>query len=135
MPGRTIKLLCLSVAVGLLSGCLVHIDRYGGGIDRAFTTARAEIDHRLNNPRKAGKKPRSVRIWIFEEGDDAILKVSVPMWMARKAARHALESQEEQDDLATLARYGVSIEDVLSSQRGLLMEVMDDGDRVLIWLD
>ena len=150
---------CRKVAlalVGLLaSGCLIEVQ-----IDKvrdpreAFREARAEA-LRYQGRRGPAQQLRAV---IYDPDDGKLIRVTLPMWLVRKAGRNQdWDWDEEQecrgqsrkaDDRSgrdqrcdsgervehTLRRH-VSLKDIERAGLGILVEVEEDrGERVLVWL-
>ena len=85
-----------------------------------FDQARREAE------KVAGRTGRAsqVNVLVYDPQDQELVRVSVPMWMAKKFDRH-LEVGERRIRLEDLARAGA----------GTFVEVDDDGgEQVLVWL-
>jgi hypothetical protein len=122
---------------GLTSGCLVEIDRVADP-GAAFAQARREAARFQGRPGPA----RQVNVLVYGHDDGQLVRVCVPMWLARRVARHegnldvdlggdrrAEEKAEER------VKRHVRLEDIEKAGLGILVEVEEDaGDRVLVWL-
>ena len=85
-----------------------------------FDVARREAE------KVAGRTGRAsqVNVLVYDPKDEQLIRVSVPMWMAKKFDRH-LEVGERRIRLEDLARAGA----------GTFVEVDEDGgEQVLVWL-
>jgi hypothetical protein len=132
-------LLCVAAVTLSLSqaACLVQITHVSdpGPI---FEAARAEAE------RVAGRKGRAheVNVLVWDPGDRQIVRVSVPMWIARRAARHIDQDRDDADargdhgrDSMENALRRVRLEDIEKAGLGVLVEVAEpDGEQVLVWL-
>ena len=107
---------------GLTSGCLVEIDRVADPGD-AFAQARREAARFQGRPGPA---------------HHVIVRVCVPMWLARKVARNEgnFDADLGGDGRAEeKVKRHVRLEDIEKAGLGILVEVEEDaGDRVLVWL-
>ena len=123
------------LAAGLTAGCLVEINHVADP-GPAFEQARREAARYQGRPGPA----HHVNVLVYDHDDGQLVRVSVPMWLARKAARTALRDKEEMDlDLDGRAerklRRHVRLEDLERAGLGVLVEVEEEGgDLVLVWL-
>jgi hypothetical protein len=130
-------LLCVAVITLSLgqAACLVQMTHVSdpGPI---FDVARAEAE------RLTGQKGRAheVNVLVWEPDERQIVRVSVPMWIARRAARHIdRDDSDTQGDSAhdsvQNALRRVRLEDIDKAGLGVLVEVAEpDGEQVLVWL-
>jgi hypothetical protein len=118
---------------GLTSGCLVEIDRVADP-GAAFAQARREAEHFQGRPGPA----HHVNVLVYAHDDGQLVRVSVPMWLARKVARHEgnFDVDRGGDGRAEeKVKRHVRLEDIEKAGLGILVEVEEDaGDRVLVWL-
>lgn len=126
------------VALGLLgaleAGCIVHVTHVSDP-GSAFLRAREEALRAA--PR--GARATELNVLAWDPGDREMVRVSVPLWLVRKADRHAdwdLDFGDERDRGRWRRRMdGMRWEDIERAGPGILLEVMEDeGDRVLVWL-
>src|SRR5262245_52198430 len=80
--GRALGLL-VAGAAALTAGCLVEIDRVGDPRP-AFAEARREAQRYQGRPGPA----HHVNVLVYDRSDGELVRVSVPMWLVRKVARH-----------------------------------------------
>jgi hypothetical protein len=118
---------------GLTSGCLVEIDRVADpGV--AFAQARREAARFQGRPGPA----HHVNLLVYDRDDGQLVRVCVPMWLARKVARHegGFDADFGGDGRAEQkVKRHVRLEDIEKAGLGILVEVEEDaGDRVLVWL-
>lgn len=136
---RRSTILAPIVAAALSSGCLVEI----GHVDDprpVFREARAEASRYQGRPGPA----RQLNVLVFDPSDNELVRVSVPMWLARKICKKVdLEDDDFRidfdgdrgDRVARRVRRHVRLEELEKAGRGILVEVEEDGgEQVLIWL-
>ena len=132
MGRRLVAVLSLALGAILETGCLVSIDHVSDPT-AAFEAAKREAS------RFAGKKgpAHHVNVLVWDRHDKEMVKVSVPMWLARKFENAHAEWEEDgdHDRVARRVKRHVSLKDLEKAGLGILVEVEEDeGDRVLIWL-
>lgn len=122
----------LVLAAILQGACLVNIEHVDDPTT-AFRTARTEALQYQGRPGPA----RQLNVLVYDPGDRELVRVSVPMWLARKATAHVdWDDMDRQDrDVARRVRRHVRLEDVERAGLGILAEVNEeDGEQVLVWL-
>jgi hypothetical protein len=132
-------MLAAVLAAAAAAGCLVAIDHCTNPA-AAFREARAEAQRVTGRPEKA----KQVNVLVFDPDDEKLIRVSVPMWLARKAydvAEGDGDGFEIGRDERTEARAArqlrrrVSFAELEKAGPGVLVEVEeDDGEQVLVWL-
>ncbi len=122
-----------------LSGC-VGI-RVVGNIhdpDPYFKKAQARIEKIYRNfPHREGR-PHRLHLLVHDSSSDKLIKLSVPTWIVDACLKAGAEATEEKDEFKFERRYKVdwrSIEDLSGVGPGLLVQVEDEQNRVLIWLE
>lgn len=116
----------------LLSGCLVDV-RHVSDPEPEWRKAMAEIDELAARPGPAG----SLQVLVFDPGDQELVRVGIPLWLARKAAgqKHEIDFGDDIDDRVRGRLGKVRLEDLEKAGRGAHVAVRDDdGTRVLVWL-
>lgn len=121
----------------LTAGCFVEV-RHIDDPTPAFARARAEARSAARRPGRADQ----VNVLVYEKDDRQLVKVSLPLWIARKIAKHeGAEIDQGEGDDAVGARvrgrleHRLRFEDLEKAGRGMLLEVDDDdGSQVLVWL-
>lgn len=114
------------------AGCFVDV-RHVEDPGPAFRKARAEAEALAGQTGPA----RSVQVLVYDPGDKELVRVSVPMWIARKIAKEGdWDSDEEGADKVGRALHGrLALRDLERSGLGTLVEVEEeDGEQVLVWL-
>jgi hypothetical protein len=125
------------LAAGLTAGCLVEINHVADPTP-VFEQARREAARFQGRPGPA----RNVNVLVYDHEGGELVRVSVPMWLARKVAHTALRDKDELDlDLGAdgraerKLRRHVRLEDLEKAGLGVLVEVEEEGgDLVLVWL-
>lgn len=130
MAGAAVALL-----TGLTSGCLVEIDKVADP-RASFAEARREAARFQGRPGPA----HQVNVLVYDQSEGQLVRVSVPMWLARKIAHNedGADFDLGGDEGAVAGRkvkQHVRFEDLEKAGLGILLEVEEDGgDRVLVWL-
>jgi hypothetical protein len=134
---RTSRLLAVVILGFLEAACLVQIDQVRDPSPQ-FEAARREA------LRVQGRKgpAHELNVLVYDEGDQKLVRVSVPMWLARKIASHAdkdndgeIDFGKDGDEAERAIRRHVRWKDVEKAGLGILVEVQDDdGAQVLVWL-
>jgi hypothetical protein len=123
----------LGVAI-LTAGCFVevhHVDDPRPAFDHARAEAARVAEH--SGP------AHEVNVLVYEPKDQQLVKVSVPMWIARKIAKHEGGDIDLDDEVGERVQkrleHHLRIEDLEKAGRGTVVEVQDDdGSQVLVWL-
>jgi hypothetical protein len=101
----------------------------------AFRDARAEALRVQGRPGPA----RQLNVLVYDPDDREMVRVRVPMWLARKAAGHVNWDDVDLDgrdrDAARRVTRHLRLEDIERAGLGILAEVEDEGgEQVLVWL-
>jgi hypothetical protein len=118
----------LGVLLGAVvaSGCFVQID-HTANPEKAFSAAREEAQRAQERPGPA----HDVKILVYDPHDEKLVRVSVPVWLARKMSKE----DNDGDPIPESLQGRVHLEDLVKAGRGAIVEVEDDGgERVLVWL-
>jgi len=133
--GRAV-LLAVATAVGFSeTGCLVQITHVSDPAP-LFREARAEAARLAGRPGPA----HELNVLVWNRGDRELVRVSLPMWIVRRAERHVDWNDRDADDNDARDRVRhalrrVRLEDIEKAGLGVLAEVEEDGgDQVLVWL-
>jgi hypothetical protein len=120
----------------LATGCLVDVSHVSDPAP-AFREAREEAES------LAGRRgpARSVQILVYDPADRELVRVSVPMWLARRFEKESNwdeiddESRDGGERALAALRGRVSFKDLERSALGTLIEVEDEGgEQVMVWL-
>jgi hypothetical protein len=133
MGRATGKIKLVLAAAALQAGCLVTVERVPSPAP-AFEKARAEAQAVAGRPGPA----HELNVLVFDPAESELVRVSVPMWMARRFAHEGRAAPGEdpaEDRAARAVTRHVSLKDLERAGLGVLLEVAeDDGEQVLIWL-
>ena len=124
-------------ALGLAeSACLVQITHVADPRP-IFGAARAEADRLTGRPGRA----HELNVLVWNHDDHELVRVSLPMWIVRRAERHidwdddAFDGDRDARDHVREAMRHVRLEDLEKAGLGILAEVEEDGgNQVLVWL-
>jgi len=130
----------LGLAIAALSlgeaGCLVQITHVADPRP-IFGEARAEAERLTGRPGRA----HELNVLVWNRDDRELVRVSLPMWIVRRAERHidwdddAFDGDRRAKDHVREALRHVRLEDLEKAGLGILAEVEEEGgDQVLVWL-
>jgi len=131
----------LGLAVAALSlgeaACLVQITHVADPRP-IFGEARAEAERLTGRPGRA----HELNVLVWNRDDRQLVRVSLPMWIVRKAERRidwddddAFEGDRRAKDHVREALRHVRLEDLEKAGVGILAEVEEEGgNQVLVWL-
>jgi hypothetical protein len=116
------------------TGCFVEVNHVDDP-HPAFARARAEATEAAAHPGQA----HQVNVLVYERDDQQLVRVSVPLWVARKIAKHEGGDIDLDDETGDRVRrhldHRLRFEDLEKAGRGMVVEVEeDDGSQVLVWL-
>ena len=122
------------LVAALTTGCFVEV-RHVSDPGRAFERARAEAAEVARHPGRA----QQLNVLVYERDDQQLIKVSLPMWIARKIAKHEGGEIDFDDEVGERVQrrleHRLRLEDLEKAGRGMVVEVEDDdGSQVLVWL-
>lgn len=138
---RGVVVACLGVVA---AGCFVQIDHVGDP-ETHFRAAHAEASRYQGRPGPA----HQLNVLVYDPSDHEMVRVSVPMWLARKAAERHIDDAEFDIDLgiadkdsnehvSKALRRRVKGGDLRQLEKlglGIVAEVEEgSGERVLVWL-
>jgi hypothetical protein len=117
------------------TGCFVDVSRVSDP-EPAFRKARAEAEA------LAGRRgpARSVQILVYDPEERELVRVSLPMWVARRLEKEVDWDDVDLDDdggdqVKRALRGRLSLRDLERSALGTLIEVEEEsGEQVLVWL-
>jgi hypothetical protein len=130
----------VGLAVAALSlgeaACLVQITHVADPRP-IFGEARAEAERLTGRPGRA----HELNVLVWNPGDRELVRVSLPMWIVRRAERHidwhdeAFDPDRRTRDHVRNALRHARLEDIENAGLGILAEVEEEGgDQVLVWL-
>lgn len=132
---RRAAILAVAAAAVLETGCIVQITKVADPRP-LFTAARAEAGRQAERRGKASE----VNVLVYDPSDQQLVRVSVPLWLAKKVEGHVdwddvdLDRESERRVRRVLKRR-VKIADLEKSGLGTVVEVDEPGgEQVLVWL-
>ena len=119
------------------AGCLVQITHVSDP-SAAFHEARLQAERLTGRPGPA----HELNVLVWSPGDRELVRVSLPMWIVRKAERRidwddddAFEGDRRAKDHVREALRHVRLEDLEKAGVGILAEVEEEGgNQALVWL-
>lgn len=134
----TFAIIGLLFLTAFSAGCISI--RVSGEVDDPrpyFDKAYAQIERiHQDHPHREGR-PHRLCLLIHDNAEHRIVKLSVPLWIVNACLKAGVEIAEHDHDFDFEKRYDLawrSIKDLSQVGPGLLVEVVDDKDKVLIWL-
>jgi hypothetical protein len=102
-----------------------------------FKRANRQIEkiHRYF-PNRQGK-PSRIFVLLYNQNSREMIQISAPIWLANACMEVGMSAVEESDDFDFEERYDFDwsgIKDVSRIGPGLLLEVDDEKNKILIWL-
>jgi hypothetical protein len=130
--------LVILVMVGLVSGCFtVRIIRNVENPDRYFDKAYAKIEKiHERHPNREGRS-RRIHLLIYRAQDRELAKISAPFWLMNSCLDIGI-SDSDVKSLDLVGRYDIDWRDIKELEQigpGLLVEIDDEQNKILIWLD
>lgn len=135
---RKTQIVAVAFLVFLLSACLnVRVIENVKNPERYFKKAYRQIEeiHRRYPDRE--RKPDAVHILIYEGKENKIIKVSTPIWLVNGCLDMGMWAAENESEIDFEDRYDFDwseIKDLSRIGSGLLVEVEDEKNKILIWL-
>ncbi|MEW5902082.1 MAG: hypothetical protein AB1715_11515 [Acidobacteriota bacterium] len=123
----------------LASGCLsIQVASNVDDPDRYFRRAYSQIESlHKEYPGREGAV-HSLQLLVYDGSDRKVVRIGVPMWLVNACLKAGTEAAEhDSDDLDFEKQYEIawrSVRDLDKIGPGLLVEVVDEQDRVLVWL-
>lgn len=131
-----LAILLLATLAG--SACLVQIENVRDPRPQ-FAAARREAE-RLQGRKGPAKE---LNVLVYDASDRKLVRVSIPMWLARRIEEKVDWEKEidwdgderERDRYARSVRRHVNLREIEKAGLGLLVEVDEEGgEQVLVWL-
>src|SRR5262245_4638980 len=99
--------LAVAALAGLTAGCFVEITHVKDA-RAAFAEARLEARRYQGRPGPA----HNVNVLVYDPSDGELVRVSVPMWLVRKLARHQDGFDLGDDETGRKIRRHLRVEDI-----------------------
>jgi len=135
---RKTQIVAIAFLVFLLSSCFnVRIIENVKSPDRYFKKAYRQIEEiHLRYPDRE-RRPDTVHILIYEGKENKIIKVSTPLWLVEGCLDLGMLAAERECEIDFEDRYDFDLSEIKDLSRigsGLLVEVEDEKNKILIWL-
>lgn len=135
---RAIQILSVLLLLLFFSACFsVYVVKDVRNPRFHLKRAEREIEKLHLRYPKRGRRAHSIHILVYERDSGHLVKVSAPLWFVNACLDFGLGVARRHADFDFEDRYEVdwrSIRDLGQVGPGLLVEVLHDEDRVLIWL-
>jgi hypothetical protein len=119
---------CLGIRI------MEHVQNPDYYFDRAYD--QIERIHR-ECPGREGR-PHHLHILVYDGSDGELIQLSVPLWLVRLGVDVGMRAAESDRDFQEIEeRYNVDWRAIKHFDRigpGLMVEVKDEADKILIWL-
>lgn len=122
----------------LLSACFaVRVIEDVKNPDRYFKKAYRQIDRiHKDHPNREGR-PHKIYVLIYDESDRKLVKVVAPFWLV-DVCMDIGEEVGNKDEFGLEERYDFDwkgLEDLEEIGPGLLVEIEDEKNKILIWIE
>lgn len=123
----------IAVVAAATAGCGFWVERAPGDLGPRYQSAWAKVERIERIPVEKRGRAHSVHVWAYDAGEDKLITASVPLWLVRKIAKHSFDDDLEIGDAPLQPT--VKMEDLLNRGPGLVVQVEEEKERVLVWLD
>lgn len=120
-----------------ISSCLVvAVETDSSKAEIHFQQAKERIA-RLSNHSSHLRRPHRLVMLVYEPDKEQLVRISLPLWLAKKSLREAIEDSEYPRakkldyDFDTRAFFQA----ISRLPRGLLAEVWSEEEKILLWLE
>jgi hypothetical protein len=125
----------LAVLILFSTSCLVYVEKADPQTAaQKFAKARQKIEKiSASRPRV----PHKLVCLVYDPEEAQLVKISLPYWMAKKGVISSLEEGNNHGLKKAGYQFETrAVEEALSKMpAGLLVEVVDEEERVLVWLE
>ncbi len=123
----------------LLGACFgLQVVRNVKNPERYFKRAYRRIERIQDRyPDRVGR-PRSIHVLIYDRSERKIIQASAPVWMVNACMDLGTSSVEESEEFDFKERYDFDLAEIRNLDQigpGLLVEVNDEENKILIWLE
>jgi hypothetical protein len=139
MSKRAIQTLLVILLPMLLAGCFaVRVKHNVKNPEDHFKRAYARIDRiQRRYPDRKGR-PHEINLLIYEHSSRQLIEVNAPFWLVNKCKDFAIRAGEDEDEFDYEDRYDFdwrNITDLRDIGPGLLVEIEDEDNKILIWIE
>lgn len=135
---RRTQIVVVTFLVFFLSACFnVRIIEKVKNPEQHFKKAYRQIEeiHRRYPDRE--RRPDTIHILIYEGKENKIIKVSTPIWLVNGCLDMGMWAAERESEIDFEEHYDFDLSEIKDLSRigsGLLVEVEDERNKILIWL-
>jgi hypothetical protein len=133
--GKLILIICLFLA---MSGCMsIEVIDNVKNPGAYFRDAQREIA-RLQGPRWRRKSPEQIHILVYDKDERKIVKIKTSVGLVDQCSDLGYWIDEGKDEFDLEIRYDFDrrkFRNLRHKRPGLLTEINDRGNRILIWLE
>lgn len=139
MSKRSVQIMLVVLLPMLLAGCFaVRIKHNVKNPEGYFKRAYARIDqiHRRYPDRKG--RVHEINLLIYEASGRELIEINAPLWLVNKAKNIAIRAGEDEDEFDYEDRYDFdwrTMTDLRDVGPGLLVEIEDEHNKILIWIE
>jgi hypothetical protein len=133
------KISVLTAGVMILSACLgIQVYRHVDDPEPYFDRAYREIDRLESYDRGRRDGAREICVLVHDAADGELVRVNVPLWLVRPVADVGVEVVEHDRRLRKWEdRYDFdrgALRHLKDCGLGLVLDIQEENDRVLVWL-
>lgn len=136
---RKIQVAAVIFIALLLSSCFdISIVRGVKDPHRYFKRAYSRIEEIHRHYPKREKRAHRLQLLIYENSEGNVVQMSLPLWFVRGCLDMGMKMAEGRNHFDFDEKYDFdwkAIRDLGRLGRGLLVEVEDEDNKVLIWLE
>lgn len=137
---RKLNLILLILLIPLLlSSCFaVRVQRDVNNPDKYFRQAYERLVRiHTFDPEREGKT-HQIKVLIFDRSDRQLVRITAPFWLVNKIMDFGAKASHEEEGFDFEDRYDFgwrNIKDLQDVGPGLLIEVDDEENRILVWIE
>ena len=135
---RKTHIVAIVFLVFLLSACFnVRVIENVRNPDRYFKMAYRQIEDIHQSYPDRERRPDTIYILIYEGKENKIIKISTPIWLVNGCMDLGMLAAERESEIDFEDRYDFDLSEIKDLSRigsGLLVEVEDEKNKILIWL-
>ncbi len=119
-------------------GCLVEIKKYEKDPQPLFADAEQEVENALKQT--AGRKaiPNDLHILVYEKGSRQLIRIRIPFWILIKMEDKEVDINVPGDfkdrPWANRDKIHFTLAELKKMGPGVVLNVNDDDDQVMVWL-
>jgi len=123
----------------LLSSCFsISIVERVKNPDRYFKSAYRQIEEIQRHDPRRERRAHHLQMLIYENSDGEMIRMRLPLWLVNGCLDLGMRAAKNERDFDFEEKYDFdwrAIKDLGRLGKGLLVEVEDEENRVLIWLE